>query len=927
MITNLSDLCDSSGSSSSLDSSNIIEQYVDSETSELSQSPINAELSQHLDHHSSGSDSSSLQEQKRQEGQMKDHGEVMSIRGGGSTVTAPVKDAPIIIRSGQIEGNDRLMLVGSLPGTPSTSSSQFYDDSDECAAKPLAEELEEADNRKTVDENPSNGMLVDSDESSSSEFYSSENESEEEGLKSGEQQSSEEEIDFKLQEGDLSPQKLSNEEQNETPLLAALTTASQLNLASRNSSKTDSSKLKEDKKASVMSEGDLQSLPGKVDTGKESSTPQSRELQKVPAAGGHAMNRSHDPALNHDVQIIKSVRSNGVYVAQKSPSLLAPLPLEGVHSVGDVVAKHLTENTEVNLVKPNVTPDGSKVQKRHIPILQNGGLKPKRAATPLVLPQQDNGANHHQDAARESPNPHAVKAESTRPIQKERSRIRSTVQTPYSNKVALSGTASKTLTVVSGPTTETQLCADEKPSSQGPRIQQEKPNEGPTTTTTTPFTMHLSPGKKVPRFLPPKKPSVSGRIEAFGKNAEHSGAQVISNAATIQSHPDRRGEIRSPQYQPRVKTGPEKEKESREKTNAHTVPKPKKRFEFQLEDLTHTDSEVSIISEASEVLSPATVSHESALPKSSIRDVQPYSPVPPQPDVSPSITAMGPCHPLKGILKKKARHERWMSTASAHSDITTVTPLGSDGEKSEEEAFKKTESCELETQQSTLSTMNSSPPVSVETNVSKCVSNTAAPLSNQMVSPHKMQASALDNSLSNTPEDDGDLDRTLTEEPITNTRPTPTADTQSIIVGNGSRPTDVFSLDQLAQTDSEITLVTSDDEVPQVSLRRSEGDLITVNSTALQISLPTTPQSTTNSPHPAAHSNMFLSFDQLTHTDSETTLLSNDDVDTTPKEEPDGLPMSCTVTQPMIPLQGDNNLVATVSTHRIRTVLHNQFAK
>lgn len=95
MSTNLSELHFSSSSSSSLDPSDMIEHYADSDINELSQpqiSDLDAEVSRLLDHHSSGSESDDESSSpsspshtinKRQQSQKKSHYEPTSVGGEG----------------------------------------------------------------------------------------------------------------------------------------------------------------------------------------------------------------------------------------------------------------------------------------------------------------------------------------------------------------------------------------------------------------------------------------------------------------------------------------------------------------------------------------------------------------------------------------------------------------------------------------------------------------------------------------------------------------------------------------------------------------------------------------------------------------------------------------------------------------------------
>ena len=240
-------------------------------------SDMNTETSGTPDHHSIELDcnqSSSYLCQRTgttQEVQLKSQYKVTSVRGSGGIVTAPsvidsAKDPAETIHSGSIVSSGSMPLrenfltgkclslnqlqpeglkpspAGSLLGTPSASTCQLNGDSDECPPKPLSEELEEAAAAKEVVEDeppsPNDGMLAttDSEDYSDSKSYDSE-----------------EEIEFKLQEGD-------NEEELPSPLLTALTT-----YHSSHGSKSETKDMKRTSEGLIQSSNGLTSNPTGVD--------------------------------------------------------------------------------------------------------------------------------------------------------------------------------------------------------------------------------------------------------------------------------------------------------------------------------------------------------------------------------------------------------------------------------------------------------------------------------------------------------------------------------------------------------------------------------------------------------------------------------------------------------------------------------------
>ena len=843
-------------------------------------------------------------------GKMTDEAQTTSVRGRGRMASAPFEEdtahTPVTIHSGQIEGDGRIMRTtnntvpplslrenlllhrlqsdqslksaqseSTLGTPPSASSSQlFFDDSDECTPKPLAEELEEADYQKAVDNHLNEVMLdfIDSGDSSSSEFDTSEEESEEESSESGEQQSSEEEIQLELYESNPSPQRASiAEEKGLSPLLAALTAASQQTrveghaLTRHDSGNVEQRASKEGfpdiAYESYTNKSDV-TAESKVNVGKESGTHRSRgahpiqkTLNAVPAASAHTMARYRDTALHHDAQKAQMIRVNE---AEKSTlSLLAPHQPE----VGDET-NYSIESTEVELVKPAIvldqTPNESKV---HSSSISNAELPhaPRTEATPLenCVPIELVSGGHCTTKKKSSPHLGAVAG---------------------SNHFS-SGNESS----VTSPCSQVSR-ADSQIVSQVSVIHQKMPSKDPPTN--KPFSKHPTPGKEV------QSPFVSNRTQVLEK------ALVMSNTATSQM---KRGEARCPNDQQSgvlEKGNEEKNKEAQ----------PQKQFVFQFEGQTVTDREASVVSTGSEVLPSATVSNDAHKSVStSILNTQPPSsqPLDPQPPLTTEKAVLR--RPLKGILKKKSRFEKGTSTASAESDSTTVTPQASDTSSESSAEKVKTALTESRARQSSLSIVHSLPPVSVEAKVQYFLSSSLVPpLPNEIVPPEMdsertVNASACGNSSSSTSSshDDSELNRTLTEEPTVAMHHTPpSSNTHSL----GSQPANVLSLEP---SDNDATLATSDCEVPHVNVEialRNEKPL-TVNSTASQLrSSPVTtphPKTITRDTQPAADTNLTL--EQLTHTDSEATLPSSDD--TTPAKEPDG--PHTTFTQAMTPLQGE----------------------
>ena len=300
-------MAESDSDQSSVDPSDIIERYVDSDASALSQSPppihdLSAEVARLLDHYFSPSEESddarspelslAVPHRRRHWPQIELQRVVpfgvesttsstaarRSINGssnegrqyalaeerhdisrGGADLSKPTTTGNLItIRSGPIEGNDgilpstatsqqptspeeamnlalplaiqrlqssesiRCLVAGSLQGSARSSLSQL---SDECAAKPLAEELEEAEGEEKL---RNEAVFFENFETdSSSVSYSGEEGSGEEGSLLSEN------IDFELHDEDSETHKVSTE-QEATSLAAtqSISTERRTNVAS-----------------------------------------------------------------------------------------------------------------------------------------------------------------------------------------------------------------------------------------------------------------------------------------------------------------------------------------------------------------------------------------------------------------------------------------------------------------------------------------------------------------------------------------------------------------------------------------------------------------------------------------------------------------------------------------------------------------------
>ena len=281
-------------------------------------------------------------------------------------------------------------------------------------------------------------------------------------------------------------------------------------------------------------------------------------------------------------------------------------------------------------------------------------------------------------------------------------------------------------------------------------------------TSTTPYIMQPSPPRKVPHSSPPGThktpfPSVAGRVEAFQKNAESSGKSLnATKNQLMEGH-------KTTEHHPVEKVCSNKQDDidgadahvANTSSSAPSMLPPTQKYELNLEDLVQTESEISIISTASQNVPVSSVTDASIHPSIS-QEQQSWLATPASSQLlapQHALTAMG--RPIKGILKKSNSIERGMSVKSTASDITVITPLGSEvsSESSEEDLreIAVTENPPLQSQ---------SRPHSV-----------TAPLADKSLSPHQSQV------------------------PLDSLQPT----------GN-----QMVSLEQLAETDSESVSTTSD---------------------------------------------------------------------------------------------------------------------
>lgn len=822
-----------------------------------------------------------------------------SVRGTGGIANPtlskhPTKPVPLTIRSEPIEPDDKMMFTsgttiplslsepapfikhlaiqrlqsdqslksngsptGSLQGTPSVSNSQLYYDSDiDFAPKPLAEELEEVDNREN--QLPQNGDIfafIESGGSSSSELYTSEEESEEEYSEDSRQYLSEE-INFELREGHTpSPQRVSTGQENEllSPLVAALGSTKQ----------KKNGEIKSEKEhvelqlpsAQVKSNTEVTITPLKID--------QLHSKQKALTAG-ESKQGIIDTSHNHQGMTPRQ----GISVNDSAKDHKHSLPFPHQASSG-------LKNTEH--MKPAILHDQGldRFKASEGSCQTQESLQPQLKVTPTVdHPQQkDDVTQPNEPSPKDKCSPKTTLTEKHQLVTK--------LQTKIESKAKSGQSDTQEHTKVTGRF----------------RMQNRRLSEG-------------QPGVKkssssVKRFLPPKQlnfPSVSSRIKVFQKTAGDGSALVAARNTALQENKLLNG----------MKA--EESSESGDKMFSDRPQHQETQCVLKLEDLTHTDSELSIISAVSELTSPSIIIPPQSPAIQSNSAVEPRkdfqfekhkstssehssmnSTVTPnnlptitavensshkeyvsktsEPTVSP-IAVSSPRFPLKGILKKKSRFSR---SKSSDTDITTVTSLASDtsSNNSEDDVCQKPLVDSI-LKQSALSTVNT--PAITQTQ-----DNSVSVPSEQTVA--KMRLSVSKNSTSSS-DNDHDLDRTLTEElaAVTHNR-SPTC-----VHNSGSQAIIPLSLTNRQST--------SDDKaLPQRNRDnnlRSDADKSTPQRSSSPIidHYPLNEHSTTSSIQvPSEHSNLqLLSLDQLTHTDSEATLLSNDNETSSEEDRPDGLP-------------------------------------
>lgn len=750
-----------SDQSSSLDPSDIIERYVDSDASDLSQPPapihdLSAEVTRLLGHHSSLSDESDdagpppkrsfgIRRKRSQEPQRATPFEVESSRnksgsnpggesrqhlhgnsrGGAAPHSKPPIPNALTIRSRPIEANDRILLTPTTPptsplsrgtinlailrlqsnqsllaGSPQGSArSSLSQLSDEYAPKPLAEELEEADKQEEL---KNEDVFLETD--GSSEFYSSEEESEEEGSLLSE------EIDFEFHEEHPLPQKIPTEQDATSPISAG---------DQSNGHVTE------------KREPEL-SFAGRIEINQE---PPSNSLPKAVAS-----NRSENPSQQRQSNNLAT--SEGITPQTDTPSPTTSPKMKHTRHQAPQTTGHTTPN--------------------------------ERALTTEEKPTEHTNEAQHIQTREPSPPPAKASA-AKQPVRKISSGLGNLLLGPISKLGPGPGRSSQTESEKLNPKTQRKISSDgvEKRPVHVKRFSRQKKQVTP----------------------PPSR------------RARKNYADSAQDSELQQHSPIRRKE-----------TGKSNDQSKEVSRVPETTPPEMK--EFRWEDLLFTDSEDGLTSsESEEMLSPTPNKHppqilstdtreteqklseQSVNPKANkpvvpspaadnselkLHERKPsdaLSSVPPtttckpeptsglkpalvqQPSHSPLLkVASSPSLPLKGILKKNSR---FGSATSTSSDITNVTPMGS-----------KESSC-------------SSLDNAIEISSTLLQGGPSMVISKQQ--PMLSQLGRARSSLSSS--DDGcDLERTLTEEPV-----------PSI--------THPAKIDQLTHTDSESTLVRSGEEV------------------------------------------------------------------------------------------------------------------
>ena len=686
--------------------------------------------------------------------------------------------------------------------------------------------------------------FIESAGSSSSELYTSEEESEEEYSENREQQSSEE-IDFELREGNTpSPQRVLTGKDNEllSPLVAALGSTMR-----KKNGETGSQKEHVELPAQIRSSTEVTTTPLNID--------HLHSKQKALTAG-ESKQENVDTLKSHQ-GTRQELSTNGAAKDHKH-NLLLPHPAStGFKNTSSKI-------TDTEHMKPAILHDDKLERFKASDVsglsrqTQESVQPQPKVTSPVVHPQQNDGSTQpNKPSSKEAPTSNEKHQLATKPKAKIESK----------SKPGHSDTQEKTK--VTGRF----------------RIQNRKLSEG-------------QPGVKkssspVKRFLPPMKlnfPSVSSRIKVFQKS---SGPLVAA---------------RNPSYQEDKSLIGTKVEESDDQVFSERPQNQETQRVFKLEDLAHTDSESSIISSVSEITSPSTIMpapRPAAIQSNSVvepmEDFQFEKHTSPNnehsivnstvtPNISPSVTAVensshkgydskmtestvspvsvsSPRFPLKGILKKKSRFN---SSKSSDTDITTVTSLASDtsSNNSDNDVCQKPLVDTILKQSAPTQTQRSSESV----------------LPKQTVG--KMRLSVSESSTSSS-DSDHDLDRTLTEE-LVNFKGT--HDSSCTGVHNSGPQATISVSSTKRQTTSDNIIL------PQRNRANPTSDTEKSTPPQKHSSPPSThfpankllDSSTSNIRVPSENSNLqLLSLEQLTHTDSETTLLSSDD-ETSPG--PDSLP-------------------------------------
>ena len=857
MTTDQEQLCSSSGSSSSLNVSAIIEQCVDSDLSQISQPAsihdLDAEVSRLLDFHSSGSESNdeSSHTIPHKSNEMSGHvyyghvlknratNKIMSVRTRGSSIgtsTPPIKDVastlnhssvpetveepadglplqkkseydykPILVRGGaskaitptpittpsglgEHDGNAihsvmPLPLVGngvkslaihhvlsgqsskpssveSLQGTPSASSSQLFYDSDVCVPKPLAEELEEANRQEELNNQLSHpNHLLALRESCDSSS------SEFHSSKNDSEQESFESGDEQLSE------EIDFELREEESSPQSISEEDERHLPHGLLAILTSASKEKHEVIRGGSEVDLDPELKRLSVTETDKTvlqlPSPKEVIEKEEYPPHmkVLHSEHEWATNQ--LPVKSHQGPTLHQSAQRftsnevlPSALQPL--EPTH--------HSTQNTEVKQVKPTVIqddkPEENKEQMRSVQISHGRGGRVHKAT---VSSQQGKDAYPDQAIQREPSGLHISKTRNNLPqsVQNGRGEIWCIVCPPI------------------------------------------------------PMLTLESQRREFPRREP------KGNYENVHTDSEES---VISTNSEAHS--------------------PVSDNQSTFSSIITQINAPGK-----LLDLTLADSEERAVeTRMDKVSSPATSAGEST---TSSVDMQLHISALQQ----PTTAAVVPCLPLKGILKKT---RRGMSSTPTDSDSTTAIPLESDI-SSLDAASGKIHTASNAMKQSKL-IVSSAPPV-----LAKAECHSDSPTHQVLDS-----SRSSDYSISTNRNDDRDL--ALTGESSSKSHPNPPSDDHNSL----SQSMNVLSI---SQTDGQATSAASDDEADL----RNEDDMLALSSSALHFQLSSSPKSPNHSvdKHPQPHKARAI---VLPNTDSST-------VHKVDLEEPDGIPNTSIITQ------------------------------